>query len=644
MISGVGLASAAGDAGDALAKIKTALGLTVAETGLLADAMNHLSNAQASSASDILDFFRRSGADGKMFGFAADQTAAFGSAMISSGAQSDVAATSFRNMGRALTKGASATRGQRAAYKALGLEAVTTAKRMQKDAVGTTLDVLERINKLPKHMQASIASALFGDEARALMPLITNLALLRESLGLVAQQTRYAGSAAREYEVRSKTFANSVQLFKNRFEELKIALGNLMMPGLSRFMDGFGAMFGDVADALDDVDNRVGVFDTLNAKLQGLAKGLGFDGMADLRSGLGGLLTAVIGDPKTFSADIDAMGAGFEQFRQFGTSLRDFAAGVKSVIDPMLQFMGIDWATIGTYGVTVAGAAIGFAAFAKTIRLLAGALYFLSGARAGVAVLRALGIIGGAAVVGTSGGGIIAAVTGLATAIGKLAPMLRLLGTVAAAYGGWEIGSAAGQKLNEVLASPIKAWTPQDAEEAAALKARRDDLDRQLREIQAKQAPNMAGMPNPVRDQLLVDRQAAQSRLDSMPSDLKEIAGIAGEAKTSLAAINAMQIAPPANTAWSFDGRMNVAYAGYFGISYPDGSGFLIPDTAGEANARLIAAAPDMKAELRRDLVFVREIKRLLIATKQRGTVQFTSAEMREAALLKIIAKADGRS
>lgn len=61
-------------------------------------------------------------------------------------------------------------------------------------------------------------------------------------------------------------------------------------------------------------------------------------------------------------------------------------------------------------------------------------------------------------------------------------------------------------------------------------------------------------------------------------------------------------------------------------------------------NAVLFHAAPDMLAELRRDLVFVREIKRLLIATKQRGTVQFQSAEMRETALLATIAKAEGRS
>lgn len=90
---------AAERAGEDLAKLKTGLGISVQRTGLLADAMNHLSNAMASSAPDILDVVRRVGAQSKQFGFNEIQVSAFASAMLSAGAESDVAATSFRNMG-----------------------------------------------------------------------------------------------------------------------------------------------------------------------------------------------------------------------------------------------------------------------------------------------------------------------------------------------------------------------------------------------------------------------------------------------------------------------------------------------------------------------------------------------------------------
>ncbi len=233
---GVAFDISADQAGDAMAKMMTGLGMTLPEVISLSDAMNHLSNAQASSAAEILDVVRRVGAMGKQYGFTAEQTAAFGSAMIASGAQTEVAATSFMNMGRALTRGASATNRQKAALGQLGLEAGDVAKRMQTDAVGTTIQVMEAISKLPKEMQAAVSSDLFGDEARALGPLLTNLPLLRESLGLVGDESKYAGSAFKEFAARSATFQNRMQTFRNVMSALSITIGNALLPVLTDMM------------------------------------------------------------------------------------------------------------------------------------------------------------------------------------------------------------------------------------------------------------------------------------------------------------------------------------------------------------------------------------------------------------------------
>jgi TP901 family phage tail tape measure protein len=230
---GVAFDISAQESGDAMAKMMTGLGMTIDETVLLTDAINHLSNAQASSAAEVLDVVRRVGAQAKMFGYSAEEVAAFGSAMIAAGAESDVAATSFRNMGLALTKGASATKAQHNAFAELGLDQFSVAERMQKDAVGTTIDVLERLSKLPKHVQASVASDLFGNEARALGPLLTNLDLVYTSLGLVGDEANFAGSAFKEFAARNKTFGNQVQRFSNLLTNLKINIGNALLPVLS---------------------------------------------------------------------------------------------------------------------------------------------------------------------------------------------------------------------------------------------------------------------------------------------------------------------------------------------------------------------------------------------------------------------------
>jgi TP901 family phage tail tape measure protein len=234
---GVAFDISADQAGEAMAKMMTGLGMTLPEVVSLSDAMNHLSNAQASSAAEILDVVRRVGAMGKQYGFTAEQTAAFGSAMIASGAQSEVAATSFMNMGRALTRGSSATKRQSDAMKRLGLDAETVARRMQEDAVGTTIDVMERIAALPAEMRAAVSSDLFGDEARALGPLLTNLDLVRESMGLVGDESAYAGSAFQEFAVRSKTFQNRLQLFRNAIARVGVTIGSALLPVLTQMMD-----------------------------------------------------------------------------------------------------------------------------------------------------------------------------------------------------------------------------------------------------------------------------------------------------------------------------------------------------------------------------------------------------------------------
>jgi len=264
---GVAWEVSADNAGEALAKLKTALGMSVAETGLLADAINHLGNNTAASAPDILDVVRRVGAQASQFGLSAEQAAAFGAAMVGAGAESEVAATSFRNMGRALTRGASATKRQSAAYKTLGLDAQNVAADMQRDAVGTITNVLERIRAVPAEARAALITDLFGDEARAIGPLITNTELLADALGLVANRAEYAGSAAEEYAIRAKTSENSLQLFRNQITSLAISIGNALLPAMNDIL----AIIGPVISSFSDLAAR---FPAVTRAIVGVAAAL----------------------------------------------------------------------------------------------------------------------------------------------------------------------------------------------------------------------------------------------------------------------------------------------------------------------------------------------------------------------------------
>lgn len=237
---GVAWDMSASDTGQALAKLKTALGRSLDDTASLADAINHLGNNSAASAPQILDVVKRVAPMAKQFGMTAEQVAALGSAMTGSGFESEVAATSILNVGRALTRGAGATGRQAAAFRRLGLSSKNVAQSMQKDAMGTLQNVLTRIDKLPAHMRASMISDLFGDEARALGPLVSNGKLLSETLAMISEKSRYAGSAQREFESASQRTANSLQLFRNRVNDLGISVGDALLPALNKIVNTVG--------------------------------------------------------------------------------------------------------------------------------------------------------------------------------------------------------------------------------------------------------------------------------------------------------------------------------------------------------------------------------------------------------------------
>ena len=229
---GVAFDVSADMAGTSMAKVKTAMGLTLDETGALFDAMNHLSNNSAAKAEHTLNFLNRAGADGAKGGFDQTETLAMGAAMIAAGAGADTAATSFRNMIRALTKGESATSRQRGAMKRLGLDAAQVSKSMQRDAVGTTRDVFERLNQLPAHLKTSVMSDLFGDEARDLSKLLNNMELLPQMLELVADKQSYLGSAEKEFAAQSETTRNQMQLTQNQLAVLGVEIGETVLPQL----------------------------------------------------------------------------------------------------------------------------------------------------------------------------------------------------------------------------------------------------------------------------------------------------------------------------------------------------------------------------------------------------------------------------
>ena len=126
---GVAFDITAEQAGDMMAKWRTAFKMNQEEVVKLADKVNYLGNTTAASAPLISDVVTRIGPLGEVGGVASGEIAALGASMVGSGIQSEVAATGIKNLILSLTAGESATKSQKEALQGLGLESEVVAKK-----------------------------------------------------------------------------------------------------------------------------------------------------------------------------------------------------------------------------------------------------------------------------------------------------------------------------------------------------------------------------------------------------------------------------------------------------------------------------------------------------------------------------------
>lgn len=376
-----------GAAGEALAKLKTALGMSIEETRAYGDAINYLSDTTASSAPDLIEFARRVAADGKVAGFSNSEVLALGATMISMGAQAEVAATSLRNVGRMLSRGEfGAKKAQLDAFKELGLDVENVAEAMQVDASGTLLEVLEAISKADAHKRLALMSGVFGDEARALMPLLAQLDQTRAAIAGVADETNYLGSVQAEFETRSKTGAYAIQRFVSQLRDIAIVVGQSVLPAMKKLLDAMAPYLLAVSDLVAQHPNlTAGLF----AAAAGLiafkvaAAGLTFVGLL----GRGGALSMLSLGFNTVGRAI--IGA---------TAAAKGAVGLQAALATMsgAKFGGLAKISVAVRGIAMAVpgvSAIGTALAAIGGALAAVSLPVLGAIAAGIAAVAGAGIL-----------------------------------------------------------------------------------------------------------------------------------------------------------------------------------------------------------------------------------------------------------
>lgn len=235
---GIAFDTSAEEAGSTMATWRTALKLTQSEVVGLSDKINLLSNTQNAKAKDISSVVSRIGTLAATSGVSADKLAALSSTIIATGTNTDQAATGIKNFMLTLTSGKAATAKQQKALQQLGFTSTQIAKGMQKDAEGTIMSVLESLGNVSEDRRTAALTVLFGKESvAAISPLLNNMELLKENFKRVGNQSLYAGSMQKEYESRSNTTANKLQLFNNALTNISLSIGDALLPAFTELLD-----------------------------------------------------------------------------------------------------------------------------------------------------------------------------------------------------------------------------------------------------------------------------------------------------------------------------------------------------------------------------------------------------------------------
>lgn len=243
----VAFGMASTEIGERFAKLKNVYKLNQAGIEDLGDATTQLSNRMAAKASEITNFTNSAAGAGTLLNMNARQVAAFGTAMIASGTAPETAARSLSSLStRILTGGKQVD----AAFDMIGVSRKRLQEELQADAPGAMTKLFETLQQHPKGLEAivNIAGKNYAD---GFLKLTKNTELLKQAFELTAEPAAYAGSTMQKAEKQADSAADKFQLFKNRLDNLGVAIGDQLLPATTQMTDAIGGALVSIIDWIE---------------------------------------------------------------------------------------------------------------------------------------------------------------------------------------------------------------------------------------------------------------------------------------------------------------------------------------------------------------------------------------------------------
>lgn len=238
----------AGELAEQMGKIAGLYKIPIPAIGSLADTINYLDDNAISKGGDIVDFMTRVGGVAGAIKITDKEVAALGSTLLTLGERTETASTATNAMFQKLAAADKGTKKFKAAMEEIGMSTTAVQKGMQNDSMGTLLQVLEAVGKLPAEQRLGVLTELVGlEHSDTLAKLATNTGELRKQLGL-ANSEMAKGSMQREFAARLETTNAQWTIMKNRVTEVSVNLGSILLPVVNTALGAFGNLTTGLAD------------------------------------------------------------------------------------------------------------------------------------------------------------------------------------------------------------------------------------------------------------------------------------------------------------------------------------------------------------------------------------------------------------
>lgn len=239
----------------------------------LGDALNYLDDNAMSKGADIIDVLQRMGGVADRLDFR--KAAALGSTFLSLGAAPEVAASAANAMVRELSIATMQSDRFMDGMDMLKLKPEELEKQMTKDAMGTILRVMEKVEKLPQDKRLSAMTMLFGKEyGDDAAKLANNLPELRRQLQLTAGSGAN-GSMQKESDINRDSLSAQWILVKTGAQNAFSSLGETLRQPLMDIMDYVKSVTGALRRWIEVNPQLAGTLMKVAAATAAITLGLG---------------------------------------------------------------------------------------------------------------------------------------------------------------------------------------------------------------------------------------------------------------------------------------------------------------------------------------------------------------------------------